>query len=136
MHQQPGSRDMHLNAIHHVSINVKNVEEAEKFYVGILGLETLFRPDLGFPGLWLQVGGQQIHLLGIDSGNPVKEQHFAFQVDDLAAIRKELEAAGVTLSDTNEIKGICMQAFAHDPSGNLLEFNQALHPEVDAGKED
>ena len=64
--------------IHHVSINVKDVDAAIEFYVGVLNLELLTRPDLGFPGAWIQAGGQEIHLLGIDSGPPVKEQHFAF----------------------------------------------------------
>ena len=36
--------------IHHVSINVKDVDAAVAFYVGVLNLEVLDRPDLGFPG--------------------------------------------------------------------------------------
>lgn len=117
---------MKLNAIHHVSINVKDVPEATKFYVDLLGCEVLARPDLGFPGAWLQVGPQQIHLLGIDSGAPVKEQHFAFEVDDLDGIREEMDQAGVKLSEAREIPGVCVQAFAHDPSGNMVEFNQRI----------
>ena len=56
--------------IHHVSINVKDVDAAVAFYVGVLNLEVLDRPDLGFPGAWIQAGEQEIHLLGIDSGDP------------------------------------------------------------------
>ena len=84
---------MNLKGIHHVSLNVKDVEAANHFYVDVLGLEVLDRPDLGFPGTWLTTGLQEIHLLGIESGEPVKQQHFAFLVDDLEAIRAELDAA-------------------------------------------
>ena len=84
------------------------------------------RPDLGFPGIWLKVGKQQIHLMGFDSGEPVKEQHFAFGVENIETVRAELVKAGIALTDSREIPGVCLQAFAHDPSGNMIEFNQSL----------
>ena len=117
---------MQLKEIHHVSINVKDVEAANRFYVDVLGLEVVERPDLGFPGTWLTTGKQEIHLLGIAGGEPVKQQHFAFLVDDLEAVRAELAAAGIPLSKTAEIPGVCRQAFTHDPSDNMIEFNQRL----------
>ena len=117
---------MKLSAIHHVSINVDDVPAAKKFYVDVLGCDVLDRPDLGFPGAWLQVGTQQIHLMGMHTGEPLREQHFAFLVDDLEAIRSELETAGISLSRSQTIPGVCTQAFTHDPSGNMLEFNQRL----------
>jgi glyoxylase I family protein len=115
-----------LSGIHHVSINVRDVAEAERFYVEILGLEVLPRPDLGFPGLWLRAGDQEVHLLGIDSGRPLAEQHFAFGVADLASLRAELVRRGLAVSEPAAIEGVCLQAFTRDPSGNLLEFNQRL----------
>ena len=117
---------MQLDGIHHVSINVSDVPAAQDFYVKVLGLEVLDRPDFEFPGAWLRSGGQELHLIGIDSGPPLKEQHFAFRVDSLDAVRDALEAAGYSCSKTNEIPGICLQAFTRDPSGNLVEFNQRL----------
>lgn len=115
-----------LNGIHHVSINVRDVDTAVRFYVGVLGMEEIERPDLGFPGAWLRSHGQEVHLLGIESTPPPKEQHFAFAVDDLAAVISTLEDAGFACSRPNEIPGICVQAFTHDPSGNMVEFNQRL----------
>ena len=117
---------MKLSAIHHVSINVDDVPAAKKFYVDVLGCDLLDRPDLGFPGAWLQVGTQQIHLMGMQTGEPLREQHFAFLVDDLEAIRSELETAGISLSRSQTIPGVFIQVFTHDPSGNMLEFNQRL----------
>jgi glyoxylase I family protein len=40
--------------IHHVSINVKDVDTALTFYIELLNLELLERPDLGFPGAWIR----------------------------------------------------------------------------------
>lgn len=117
---------MQPNGIHHVSLNVSDVAAAERFYVDVLGLQVLERPDLGFPGLWLKAGAQEVHLLGIASGTPLKEQHFAFAVDDLDSVRGELAAAGVQVSEPMPIEGICLQAFTRDPDGNLIEFNQRL----------
>jgi catechol 2,3-dioxygenase-like lactoylglutathione lyase family enzyme len=112
--------------IHHVSINVGNVEDAATFYVDVLGLQRLDRPDFGFPGAWLKSGEQEVHLIGIESGPPLKEQHFAFKVDNIETIRKRLVDAGHKCSTSREIPGICLQAFSHDPSGNMVEFNQRL----------
>lgn len=117
---------MQLQGIHHVSINVQDVDAAVNFYCAVLGLEQLARPDLGFPGAWLKSGAQEVHLLGIESTAPPKEQHFAFAVADLAQVQNSLEQAGIKCSKAMEIEGVCLQAFTHDPSGNMLEFNQRL----------
>lgn len=112
--------------IHHVSINVNDVDAALDFYVGVLNLELKHRPDLGFPGAWIQAGEQEIHLLGIDSGVPVKEQHFAFAVSDAGTVHHALTERGFNPSAIREIPAVCRQFFTHDPSGNMIEFNQRL----------
>ena len=117
---------MFLEGIHHVSINVKDVAAAESFYVDVLEMESLDRPDFGFPGAWLRAGEQEVHLMETDSGPPPREQHFAFRVSDIDALRRRLQEAGINCSAPREIDGICRQAFTHDPSGNLVEFNQRL----------
>ena len=47
----------------HVAICVSNVEESRHFYGEQLGLETVNRPDFGFPGEWYVVGTLQLHLM-------------------------------------------------------------------------
>lgn len=117
---------MQLQGIHHVSLNVNDVELSTSFYVDKLGMELLERPDLGFPGAWLRSGMQEVHLLGKDSGSPLKERHFAFLVEDLDEVIAGLEDRGVSCSEPGIIAGVCRQAFTRDPSGNLIEFNQRL----------
>jgi catechol 2,3-dioxygenase-like lactoylglutathione lyase family enzyme len=117
---------MHTLGIHHVSINVDDVEAAERFYCGILGLTKLPRPDLGFDGAWLQTGQQQVHLLGKSSGEPLPEQHYAFLISDADGLLKRLEEHNIKPRSVGEIAGVCRQVFVHDPSGNLVEFNQPI----------
>ena len=117
---------MAMQGIHYVSINVDDVDEAVRFYTEVLELENMDRPDLGFPGAWLRAGDQEVHLLGISDGKPPKPQHFAFLVDNLDAVRERLQGFDTKVSKPNEIAGVCVQSFTHDPSGNMLEFNQRL----------
>ncbi len=110
--------------MHHVSINVDDVEAARRFYVEVLGLvERPDRPALGIGGAWLDAGGQQLHLIE----GPVPETpgpHFAVLVADVDTAVVELRAGGVTVSDPSPI-GSGRQAFLRDPCGNLVELHQA-----------
>ncbi len=55
-----------IQALDHVGIHVADVPVSAKFYADVLGLVAeIPRPDLGFPGRWLRIGGaQELHLLG------------------------------------------------------------------------
>ena len=109
--------------MHHVSINVDDVDAALDFYVGKLGLEPRTdRPDFGFEGAWLDAGGQQVHLIAGRSV-PALGQHFALHVDDIDAVISELRDLGLTVSDPSQA-GPGRQAFLTDPAGNTIELNQ------------
>jgi glyoxylase I family protein len=114
---------MRAAGVHHVSINVKDVPEALAFYTDVLGMTPRTdRPDFGFGGAWLDVGGQQVHLIEA----PVPEsrgQHFALRVDDLDATVAELRAKGLDIADPKPV-GPGRQTFLFDPSGNMVELNQ------------
>lgn len=111
-------------AVHHVSINVSDVEAALAFYVDRLGLTARTdRPDFGFPGAWLDAGNQQVHLIQGDAP-PNVGQHFAVQVADLDAAIAELRAGGVDVTDVFAV-GPARQAFLSDPSGNGIELHEA-----------
>ena len=110
--------------VHHVSINVRDTEAARRFYVDVLGMTEIDRPDLGFPGAWLAVGSQQVHLLEVADAEPPAGQHFAVQVHDLDAVLDDLGRRGVEVTTPREISGVCRQAFLADPTGNLVELNE------------
>lgn len=117
---------MDLADVHHVSVNVADAATAGRFYTGVLGLETLDRPDFGIPGVWLRCGATQIHLIEQPGHEAPEGQHFAFLVDDIESARSALEEAGVEVTETSEIPDVGRQAFLHDPSGNLIELNQPI----------
>jgi catechol 2,3-dioxygenase-like lactoylglutathione lyase family enzyme len=59
--------------------------------------------------------------------NPVLNGHFAFRTDDLDAVRKVLDEAGIPFSDYGEwvVKG-WDQIFVTDPAGNVVEIQQVI----------
>ena len=111
-------------AVHHVSINVENVDEAIDFYTGTLGLELRTdRPDFGFGGAWLDAGGQQVHL--IEGKTPAGHgQHFALLVESLDETVSELRGRGIEVSDPRPV-GTSRQSFVSDPAGNLIELHES-----------
>lgn len=116
---------MLISDIHHVSLNVVDLDRAVEFYTAVLGFDTIARPDMGVDGVWLRASGdRQVHLIvaavPADTG-----QHVAFQVADLDDAVRTLRAQSVAISDPRAIgdtRG--RQAFLHDPDGNRLELTQ------------
>ena len=114
---------MDVLGVHHVSINVDDVDPAIEFYVERLGLtRRTDRPDFGFGGAWLDAGGQQVHLIQAPPP-PDSGQHFALAVADLDATIDELRDAGIEVSDASPV-GTGRQAFLTDPAGNRVELHQ------------
>jgi glyoxylase I family protein len=120
----------HLGIVH-ASVIVADTERALQFYREVLGMRLRpDRPDLGYPGAWLEVGGQEIHLLELPNPDPVsnrpahggRDRHVAINVRKLEPLRAALEAAGVpyTLSRSGRAALFC-----RDPDGNALEFIEA-----------
>ena len=109
--------------VHHVSINVRNTAESLEFYTGVLGLTARTdRPDFPFGGAWLDIGGQQVHLIEGDVPDSCG-QHFAIGVADLDAAVAELRGQGIEVGDPKGV-GSGRQTFLFDPSGNLLELHE------------
>lgn len=109
--------------IHHVSVNVVDVEEARAFYTDVLGgVERDDRPDFGFGGAWIDFGGRQLHL--IEAPVPAElGQHFAIRVADIRATIEELRGRGVEVSDPSPV-ATNLQAFLKDPAGNGIEIHE------------
>jgi catechol 2,3-dioxygenase-like lactoylglutathione lyase family enzyme len=115
---------MELRAVHHVSLNVDDVDRVGPFYTDVLGLTVLERPDLGVPGIWLRCAGTEVHLVEVGPEHRAPDgQHLAFEVGDLDRARAEIRAAGVEVTEVMDI-GAGRQAFLSDPAGNLIELNQ------------
>jgi catechol 2,3-dioxygenase-like lactoylglutathione lyase family enzyme len=111
--------------VHHVSVNVDDVEAGRAFYVDVLGMKVLPRPDLGLGGVWLAVGDQQIHLIELPPP-AAQGQHFALRVDDIHAAADAIRAKGVAVTEPKQLADVCWQANLIDPAGNAIELNQPL----------
>jgi catechol 2,3-dioxygenase-like lactoylglutathione lyase family enzyme len=110
-------------AVHHVSVNVRDVDEAVSFYTDVLGgVARDDRPDLGIAGAWINLGTQQVHLLEAPVPSNLG-QHFAIQVADLDVVVEELRSKGFVVGDPGEV-GENRQTFIEDPSGNVIELHQ------------
>lgn len=114
---------MRFRRVHHVALNVTDVQEARAFYVDLLELSEIPRPDFGFPGLWLDLGDQQLHLFQSDD-SPAHGQHFAFEVEDIESTLSDLAERGVKPVGRLDIPGAGRQAFIRDPFGNMIEINE------------
>jgi glyoxylase I family protein len=116
-----------LEALHHLSFTVPDLEASLEFWRDLLGFETIERPDLGFPGAWLRGHGVEVHLLAPDGAVPSKgrlsplRNHVAFRVKNLESVSQTLEAAGL---DVRTGRGAIRQLFVLDPAANVIEFIQ------------
>lgn len=110
--------------IHHVSLNVSDVDEGVSFYAGLLGgTVRTDRPDFGVGGAWIDLGTQQVHLIEA-TVPPNLGQHVALLVADLDAVIGELRGKGLHVPAAATVGGD-RQTFIEDPFGNLVELHEA-----------
>ncbi len=124
-----------IQSITHVSFIVADTGRSLLFYRDVLGLSIdPQRPDLGFPGVWLDLGAeQQVHLLEVPNPDPRegrpehggRDRHAAFLVGDLEALATRLTSADVSISRSRSGRAAL---FCRDPDGNALEFIQMQTP--------
>ncbi|MEX0726897.1 MAG: VOC family protein [Planctomycetaceae bacterium] len=119
----------------HVTLVVKDLEATRQFYLDLLGLEEVPRPNFSFPGAWFQAGDQQIHIIveNNDSGpagQPRPEgrvgnrtHHFAFQVADTHEAGEILRERGhEIISGPKERPDGAVQVFVCDPDNYVVEL--------------
>jgi methylmalonyl-CoA/ethylmalonyl-CoA epimerase len=129
-----------LKKIHHVGLVVPNLEEAMKFWQGLLGLhltKSATIQDQGVKAALLQVGASEIELLEpINPENGVGKflarrggglHHLCFETDDVARELEDARAKGVELIDQKPRSGLAgMICFLHPKAtrGVLVEYAQ------------
>ncbi len=117
-----------VTGLHHASVLVLDLERSLAFYCGVLGLTIdENRPDLGYPGAWLNLGDNQIHLIRLPSPDPLTgrpsrvghDRHVALKTVDIDQIQTALDAAGIPYARSSSRR---RALFCRDPDGNGLEF--------------
>jgi catechol 2,3-dioxygenase-like lactoylglutathione lyase family enzyme len=125
----------------HGGLLVSDVERSLRFYVDALGLEQVERPStFDTPGAWLQVGAQQLHLIGETEPGRARAMtprydaaeivigygtHLALDVEDLDAAIARAAAAGVHPPGEVFARGDGVKrVFFTDPDGHVIELMQ------------
>jgi glyoxylase I family protein len=133
---------MQIEAIHHVSLTVYDLERSRGFYREILGLTEITRPNFSFPGAWFQLGAaQQLHLIVHDrasfregKGVDTRDCHFAVRVPDYGAAADYLRARGYREDSPDEFHKLIFnphatagfpQMYIMDPDRHVIEINAA-----------
>ena len=76
----------------------------------------------------LTLAVMQVDAFGIDfSPNSVP---IALHVDDFEGAKAELESRGVEFRGDVIDSGVCLQAFFHDPDGNMIGIHHRYAPEA------
>jgi hypothetical protein len=123
-HQDPVAR------VHHLAILVHDLERAERFYCGVLGLAVARRwfQDDGAPrSIWLQLDGDAF--LAIERAAPggaAREEHgpgwhlvaLAIAVEEREGWRAKLAAAGAAVERESDYS-----LYARDPEGNRIALS-------------
>jgi len=118
---------MNVIGMNHAQVNVslQQLPAAREFYLGFLGMQEIDRPAVfKSEGFWFNAGSFQMHI-GVEEGVDRKatRAHMAYEVDDVAAWRKKVEAAKLPIKDQPKIPGYDRFHF-RDPFGNNIELIQ------------
>jgi catechol 2,3-dioxygenase-like lactoylglutathione lyase family enzyme len=116
-------------ALDHVQLAMPAGREAEArtFYQGVLGIpEAPKPPNLAKRGgCWFERGAIKVHL-GVETDfRPARKAHPAFLVDDLDALRRAIESAGIATREDEPLEGY-ERFYVDDPFGNRIEL-LAMH---------
>jgi glyoxylase I family protein len=117
-----------VKALLHASFLVSDLAAARRFYEGILGLTpNMQRPDLGYEGVWYDIGLQQLHLmalpdscLGVDRpAHGGRDRHIAFKIEGLEELKQKLVNAHIPFTMSKSGRPAL---FCRDPDGNAIEL--------------
>jgi catechol 2,3-dioxygenase-like lactoylglutathione lyase family enzyme len=77
-------------------------------------------------GFWFHAGEREMHI-GVEENvdRQATRAHVAYEVDDIAAFRKKIEAAGLPIKDQPKIPNYERFHF-RDPFGNNVELIQRV----------
>lgn len=128
--------------IHHIAIKVSpgKLKDAENFYTKVLGLTSAARPDLGFPGAWLNIKNTMIHLVeeefapGMDPWYARPEarsaiDHIAIKAHNFDEFKRRVVELGLDWRQTHLRDAGLWQLFVMDVSGVVIELSFKIDEE-------
>lgn len=119
-----------VKGVDFVHVFTKDIEKAEQFYGGVLGLPISKRYGK-MPGVEFETGSLTLAVMepvafGMEFSS--SKQGIALHVDDVAAARARIEASGVEFFGDTIDSGVCHMAFFSDPDGNALLLHNRYAP--------
>ncbi len=125
---------MKLDGIHHIALNVKDLDRAERFYTEVLGFKVTHRFSKGLNHLMLDTGNSAIALfeapdLEVKSAMDLLSEtgylHLAFKIhrDQFPAVVDELKKHNVTIDQGPVKRGDGESIYFNDPDHNHLEIH-------------
>ncbi|NNN02378.1 MAG: glyoxalase [Acidimicrobiaceae bacterium] len=98
-------------------------DDADRFYVGVLGFEVVAKPELlaRRGGRWYVSGPVHLHLGVEEDFRPARKAHPAWRVRNLTRLRDRLVETGFIPRESHEIPGV-IRVHVDDPFGNRLEL--------------
>ena len=130
----PSRSLMQLKGIHHIALNVKDLDRAERFYTDVLGFQVTHRFSKGLRHLMLETGNAAIALFETpdlkveEAMNLLSEDgylHLALEADpaDFKAIIKELQTKKIQIDNGPVKRGNGESVYFNDPDHNHLEIH-------------
>ena len=120
---------MNVTGTDFVLIHSTDLERTERFYTQTLGLAP--GPRWGEIGFEVETGDTTLGFLDparLGRGFSPSQTAVVLRVDDVAAAKAELEAAGVEFATDIIDSGVCHQAYFSDPDGNALGIHHRYAP--------
>jgi catechol 2,3-dioxygenase-like lactoylglutathione lyase family enzyme len=131
---------MPLTGLNHYLVVSKNLERSKKFYQEVLGMQLAERPDFGFPGYWLKLGGDICVHLASQAANEIRDtfllkkhpkgttgsgsvDHIAFLAQDPYDVRGRIEKNKVEMHFRSFPDAKLFQIFLKDPDDVTIELN-------------
>jgi predicted enzyme related to lactoylglutathione lyase len=124
-----------VTGVDFVSVATRDFERALEFYGTVLGLPHTVTYGRS-PGAEFETGNLTLQILESEAFGMTyqTDNHpIAFQVDDVAAARAELESRGVEFQGDILDSGVCHMAFFKDPDGNALMLHHRYAPKTPSG---
>lgn len=114
--------------MHHVALYIKNFDACEKFYVDLLGMKIVWRPDPD--NLYLSSGNDNLALhRASEDFSPAKHQHldhlgfFMQNREDVDAWHAYLKTENVTIKTApKDHRDNTRSFYCADPDGNNVQF--------------
>ncbi len=133
------SKPFQVQSFDHLTLVVANLKATRHFYVDLLGMEEILRPDFDFAGSWFAVGKVQIHVILAselsgqagwgDRGVTVcsRGHHFAFQISDIESAAEQASEFGIEIAaGPKQRPDGAKQLFVFDPDQHLIELFQVV----------